>query len=56
MIGLGIRKLSRNGPSGAKVHITPQDLELVGWKIGILVEVSYDEQQNRLIIKPVRKA
>ena len=53
-IGLGVRKFTKNGSNGAKIHFTAQDVQIIKWRFGSLIQVEYDKDSDSLIVKKVQ--
>jgi len=54
-VPLGIRKLTRNGSKGAKVHITARDLDIIRWPMGALIALEYDMSGDVAYLYSIRR-
>jgi hypothetical protein len=53
-IPLGLRKFSKDGYRGAKIHFSAYDREVLEWELGSLLAIEYDDEQGVLMIRNIK--
>ena len=53
-IPLGLRKFSKDGHRGAKIHFSAYDLEVLEWELGSLLAVEFDDEQGVVMIRNIK--